>query len=1069
MRTKGPRARALAVLGLFLAAALACHGQAAPQPGASTPASAEEAAYKAFYDEGNPDAKIELAEQFARKYPNSRYVESVEGSLTFLYFNKQDWPNFFTASDKTIALDPTNVPVLEIVGWVIPRHYNAVDPSAASQLDKAESYERRALEAIAEMKKPNEVTAEQFANAQAGLAWRAHSGLGMVYFRRDDFLASAKELQLAIQQEQPSVDDGDLYVFGLDLQKLNRNSEAANAFSQCVQIAGDMLDQCRQGYDAASHAPPGPPQPPLESAQPLPPAAPAAMSSAAPPSTPSDQAAQQSIPTIKAQTNLLPVLVVVRDAKGHAIANLKQGDFHLDQDGKPQQITNFAAMHSGGNTPVGVEGMSQVQEEEFFNQRNIALFFDDVHLDVADLDDTKFYAGRYVSSLSPSDHVAIVTSSGTGELDFTNDQSSLRAAIKSLTKIGNGCPPMAYWEAKAYLAQPHQFETVKTQFFSDTQACGGFKVAPSDTYFEDHPAPEVETVNGRVVGASDALIRAYALALLENADIQSSTVFDRLDGLIHRMSSLPGERIITLLSSGFAYPGQEPQLVDFTDLATRSNVVVNTIQADLTIHRLAEQVISSPLHSQDTGYAALLGSIAGPGEAEGKKVLAQLADSTGGTFFPYGGDYAKELSQTSAPPEAYYLLAYSPQNLASDGAYHKLSVTIPGQKYEIQARHGFYAPVAAEENPEEAAKAETNRNLYSVAVQDQLPVKFAGQVLQDASGTKQLTVRADVDLAHLALEPISSQNQEDLDIAAALFDANGNYLDRKEQLDQTKYDDEALEAASENGIFMKFDFDVKPGDYIVRMVARNLVDGKISSENLRVTVPKGAIPPPTPKQLATAEEDSAYEAFDREPVPTKKIKLGETFEQKYPKSRHLSVVESDLVPLYYDTNDLTKFYAMAGKAIARDPDNVPLLTLVGWVIPRQYDAKNPHETALLADSEKYEKHALELISSMKKTRAVTAEQLGNAQASESWQAHSGLGIAYFRRGNYTDSAKELQTAVAQESPEPDSFDLYVLGVDLQKLNRGAEAADAFAKCSEIPGEMQAQCKRDAQVASSAPR
>ncbi len=794
----------------------------------------------------------------------------------------------------------------------------------------------------------------------------------------------------------------------------------------------------------------------------------------APPSTPAEQAAQQTEPTIKAQTNLLPVLVVVRDAKGHAIPNLRQSDFQLEQDGKPQEITNFAAMRSGGNSRVIAPAdlpngatfdiLARQQEQGTLTLRNIALFFDDTHLDSTDLDDAKFFAEKYVSSLPPGDRVAIVTASGTGELDFTSDQSSLRAAIKSLTKTG--CPPMAYWEAKAYLTQPRQFDSVKAQFFSDIAACGEFTVSSSDTYFEDHPTPGLDLAWGRVIGASDALIHAYALAVLENADLQATAAFDRLDELVRRMSTLPGERIVTFLSPGFAFPSEESNFADFTDLATRSDVLVNSIQADRTLPRLAQEA-SKDMSGHGTGPAAIFGSIAGPGESEGRKVLSQLADSTGGTFFPYGGDYAKELSQTSAPPEAYYLLGYSPQNLAADGTYHTLSVSVPGQKYAVQFRHGFYAPMA-EENPEEASKAEMSHSLYSVELQNQLPIKFGGQVSQDASGAKKLTVKADVDIAHLALQRISGQNQEELDIAAALFDANGNYLNRKEQLDQTKYDEEALEAAAENGFFMKFDFDVKPGDYMVRIVARNLVDGKVSSDNLRVTVPKGAIPPPTPKQVATAEEDSAYEAFAREPNPEKKIQLGEAFEEKYPKSHRAPGVESDLVPLYYDTGDWRKFEAAAVSAIAKDPDDVPLLSLAGWAIPRHYAEADPNAVARLDESEKYDKHALALVASMKKPRGITDADFDRVKANQAWQAHSGLGVAYFRRVDYADSARELQIAISQEYPQPDPFDLYILGVDLQKLHRDAEAADAFAKCAQSPGNMQAQCKRDAEDITKSP-
>ncbi len=125
---------------------------------------------------------------------------------------------------------------------------------AAAKLDQAESYEKRTLSLIAAMKKPRQVTAAEFENSQASLAWRAHSGLGTVYFRRKDFADSASELQIAIKQEGSEADPTDLYVLGIDLENFNRLSDAADDFAQCSVAKGDMQQTCQQAYERASDA-----------------------------------------------------------------------------------------------------------------------------------------------------------------------------------------------------------------------------------------------------------------------------------------------------------------------------------------------------------------------------------------------------------------------------------------------------------------------------------------------------------------------------------------------------------------------------------------------------------------------------------------------------------------------------------------------------------------------------------------------------------------------------------------------------------------------------------------------
>jgi len=55
-------------------------------------------------------------------------------------------------------------------------------------------------------------------------------------------------------------------------------------------------------------------------------------------------------------------------------------------------------------------------------------------------------------------------------------------------------------------------------------------------------------------------------------------------------------------------------------------------------------------------------------------------------------------------------------------------------------------------------------------------------------------------------------------------------------------------------------------------------------------------------------------------------------------------------------------------------------------------------------------------------------------------AHRGLGLIY--------SVAELRQAV-QNNPRPDPTDLYVLGIDLENLNRTAEAGEIFNRCAAM--------------------
>jgi len=246
-------------------------GQApAAQPGQQAPAEvpkvdpAEEKAYKAFFDSNTPqqiDAQIKLGEDFVAKYPQSKYLEVVYARLMQDYFKKQQLDKMFAAGDKALALNPDDVDALVLEGWVIPHNIDPNSMDTEPRLNKAEAYEKHALEIIPNVPKPANMTDDQFAKAKDDHLSQAHSGLGLIDFRRQDFAASVTELAQA-EKLAAEPDPTDFYVMGIELQALKRFGDATDAFQKCAQIPGGLADRCKQKADetkkqaAAQPAPP---------------------------------------------------------------------------------------------------------------------------------------------------------------------------------------------------------------------------------------------------------------------------------------------------------------------------------------------------------------------------------------------------------------------------------------------------------------------------------------------------------------------------------------------------------------------------------------------------------------------------------------------------------------------------------------------------------------------------------------------------------------------------------------------------------------------------------------------
>lgn len=227
--------------------------QEAPAPPKIDPV--EEEAYKEIYDtsEADADKTIALGEAFVQKYPTGKYTSEVYGRLMTAYLNKQEIDKMYAAGDKALALNPDNVNALVVVGWVIPHYYDPNDMDADRKLDKAEGYLKHAIQLFGTMQKPPQMTDEQFAKAKTAGLSQAHSGLGLVYFRRQDTADSITELETA-EKLTATPDPTDFYILGLDYNSEKKYAAAADAFNKCAAQPGGLVSACKQGADQAKKA-----------------------------------------------------------------------------------------------------------------------------------------------------------------------------------------------------------------------------------------------------------------------------------------------------------------------------------------------------------------------------------------------------------------------------------------------------------------------------------------------------------------------------------------------------------------------------------------------------------------------------------------------------------------------------------------------------------------------------------------------------------------------------------------------------------------------------------------------
>jgi tetratricopeptide (TPR) repeat protein len=215
---------------------------------------------------------------------------------------------------------------------------------------------------------------------------------------------------------------------------------------------------------------------------------------------------------------------------------------------------------------------------------------------------------------------------------------------------------------------------------------------------------------------------------------------------------------------------------------------------------------------------------------------------------------------------------------------------------------------------------------------------------------------------------------------------------------------------------------------------------------------------PAGGQAVGKDEAKAYKAFydARNGDSMKVIELGEGFLAKYPMSLYAGAVYSTLTTAYLNTSQPDKMVTSGQKALEINPDNVDVLPLLAWAIPRRVTAQTADGPQQLTQAEGYAKHAIQLLTTIPKPAEMDDAAFTKAKNEKLAMCHDGLGVAEVKTAKYDDAIADLNQSV-ELSATPDPVDFYLLGVSNQATSHFTDAITAFTKCS-ADGPFQAQCK-----------
>jgi VWFA-related protein len=559
-------------------------------------------------------------------------------------------------------------------------------------------------------------------------------------------------------------------------------------------------------------------------------------------------------PTFQTKVNLVRVPVVVRDKQGHAVGGLQKQDFQLTERGKPQYISQFSiegsavpkpAVQPQAPAPVEIPGEPAAESPKLVAPtRFVAYVFDDFHLKLDDLMTIRVAALKHIEhGIPPQERVALLTLSGRVGLEFTDDVAKFRDTLMKVSPVlkVKHFPPASAYMAQRYADNPdNAVDTIEAALAANP--ANVVKVIDS---LPDTPATVQLFItldclqmwgNGQEVVQAAEIARTTLREVAEEGEAESSSALRVFNATVRLMSSMPGDRVMVLISPGMYLVSQlQRSLGESIDRATRAGIVVNTLDArgvytsdqtgevpgcSLVQPRTVVQI--QRFDREDTLVQGL--------------ILRDLADSTGGNFAAQN-DFEAEFDRLASPPEYVYYLAFYPKDLRPDGKFHELKVTLPTSKgLTITARKGYWAP----SHDEDAAATATREITEAVFSRDEvhdLPIDLHTEFFKTSRDDAKATVISHLDIGQLPLTKRDGRNRDDLTVVCAVFDRNGNFVQGRQTVVELRLTDENMESRRAHGVAVNHEFDLKSGDYLVRVVARDAEGRQMAAVNEVVEIP----------------------------------------------------------------------------------------------------------------------------------------------------------------------------------------------------------------------------------------
>jgi len=552
-----------------------------------------------------------------------------------------------------------------------------------------------------------------------------------------------------------------------------------------------------------------------------------ALSASAAPAPAPTPPAQKVVTESSAVTAIeIPVNVIGRDGK--PVPGLKADDFELYDQGKRQEISAVDVVDLRSAPPADAPAIARrhwliVLDLSYTSPKGLAL--------------ARAAARDFIThATTETDLVGVATVSAESGwrllANFSRDRTALSNAVGA-----------AGTSALAVNADPLSFSFQVPGAEADLGVSGG---KPDKPEVREN-ALEIQRAIDR---GSDARERGRVTTLVGNLGAIARTL-DSVRGRKHVLFFSEGfdnrlllgsEKVRT--ASGLEDPGivanqessQEQALHGRTwnvDSDTRfgSSSTRTRFSEALGVFRRSDTV----LHAIDVTGLQAQGLDASNAKARtGRDALFMMAHETDGELVQNSNQLSAELDKVADRTALVYVLVYQPKALEKPGAYHALKVAVKTPGARVSARAGYYEPRPfANLSPLERQLA--TGDLLTGGGDNSLGISAVAAPFP--AGPSSALVPVILELPGKRLLADAPAAQAPLQIYAYALDSSGTLRDYSTQevtLDLAKLRD----ALSHGGIKYYATLTLPPGDFTIRLLARNAATGRSGRASVALTVPR---------------------------------------------------------------------------------------------------------------------------------------------------------------------------------------------------------------------------------------